>query len=187
MREPIELPSQEMLLKLLSYDPKTGLLTWRERAGQTSFNKRIAGKPALNSIGSNGYRHGAILGINVTAHRVIWKMLTGTEPPEVDHRNGIRPDNRKRNLREGSSLINKRNMKLRKDNSTGICGVVRVRRTGKWMAYIGEGGKQRFLGNFDNQAQAAAARAAEAKRLGFDKRHGTLPDAIPVAIGGIIP
>lgn len=73
--QPKPLPSREALLALLRYDERTGKLFWRHRPTVRALDSN-----------SNGYRRGRLWGEYYYAHRVIWKMLHGTEPPEVDHR-----------------------------------------------------------------------------------------------------
>lgn len=64
-------------------------------------------------------------GKNHFAHRVIWIMYNGPIDKSfvVDHINGDSLDNRIENLRVVKQISNNRNASLRKDNSTGTCGV----------------------------------------------------------------
>ena len=100
---PKPLPPQEELEKLLEYDPETGGLTWKERPRemfleewhQRKWNTRYAGQPALTSTLKGGYKYGNLFDQKVLAHRVIWKMVTGEDPQDVDHIDGNRWNNRK--------------------------------------------------------------------------------------------
>lgn len=179
------LPSQDVLDQLICYEPKTGELLWRSRdssffnstkhrtAEHTAriWNTRYAGKPALSAIGVQGYREGHLLDVHVKSHRVIFKMMTGEEPDQIDHINGDRSDNRWGNLRAVDNTDNQKNAKRRKDNSSGVVGVTwypHERANGTWLAKIG--GK--YLGFYDSFDDAVAARRAAEVEQGYHKNHG---------------
>lgn len=174
------LPSQHELNSLLTYDPETGKLTWRERDikrfksdhhGRT-WNTQFANKEAFTYIDSVGYRQGAICGQSYRAHRVIWKIVYGTEPIQIDHQDGDRANNRIDNLRNVSIGENRKNAGLRSDNTSGVHGVSRIKATGRYRARINVDGVEVFLGNFDTQDEAVAVRLAAEPRYGFHKNHG---------------
>lgn len=60
-------------------------------------------------------------------HRWIWEQIFGPIPSdwEIDHINGVRTDNRLCNLRCIPQAAQKRNMKRRTDNGSGVQGVSR--------------------------------------------------------------
>jgi len=83
-------------------------------------------------------------------------MFIYGEPPkyQIDHRNGIRSDNRIENLREATSAENSQNRTIRSDNASGYIGVFRKKRYKKWGAQIKINKKTKFLGYFDTPEQA---------------------------------
>lgn len=185
MKKANPLPSQEDLNRLLRYEPSTGRLFWRKRVPEmfaeteghsaahtcAQWNSRFAGKEAL--VKENvGYRCGRINYQYVLAHRVIWKMMTGIEPAEVDHIDGERSNNRWKNLREASPSINNRNAAKRSDNTSGVVGVVWHKRHRKWMAGTSLNGKYQFLGLFDDFDEAVAARKQAEQQNDFHQNHG---------------
>lgn len=163
------LPSQEVLLALLDYDPETGLLTWKHRpGGPRDWNTRWAGKPALNCINSAGYRVGAILGQFVHAHRVIWKMIHGWLPDEIDHDDGDGSNNRLPNLIPSNHAGNMRNRRLNSNNKSGVNGVYFDRDRHQWAVEI----NGKHLGRFSTREEARAARKQADMEHGYSKRHG---------------
>lgn len=169
------LPSQEELRELLDYDPETGLLTWKERPialctsprAQKIFNTRFAGRRAA-APNTQGYQQVMIRGRNYRAHRVIWKMMTGEEPNEVDHINGQRSDNRWANLRDVDARTNHRNMCRSQANTSGVTGVGWMPDQSRWRAYIGF----KHLGSFDCVGQAIRTRKSAEKSEGYHPNHG---------------
>lgn len=74
----------------------------------------------------------------------------------IDHINRERNDSRKINLRFVSKSQNCSNTSLRKDNSSNIIGVCKLR--GKWQAYIQYNHKRYYLGVYENFENAVIAR-----------------------------
>lgn len=171
-----QLPDQETLQALLHYEPDTGRLFWKERpremfkseGQQKKWNNRYAGAEALTARQTHGYLHGAILGRKYRAHRVIWKLVHGVEPEQVDHINGDVSDNRLGNLRDVSHQTNGRNQKRSARNSSGVVGVSRHKVSGKWTAAI----KGEYLGLFEDFEEAVAVRKAAEIEHGFHPNHG---------------
>ena len=179
-----ELLHPEILRQLLRYEPETGQLFWLRRpvsmftdGKQTAehncsiWNGRFAEKPALNCPDRRGYLHGHVLRVQVKAHRVVWAIMTGEWPGEIDHIDGNTANNRYRNLRDISHSENGRNLGLKKNNTTGYCGI-RQSPSGRWTAHIMVGGKTVHLGTFDAKAGAAKARADANIKFGFHSNHG---------------
>ena len=179
------LPTQELLRKLLDYDPETGALIWRERTPDMftaatrsaewqckNWNSGYVGKPALNSLAKHGYLRGTLLQKHQYAHRIIWKWMTGEEPNIIDHINGTRNDNHWKNLRSGSQSQNMQNARMRSNNTSGTLGVTWHTTAQIWTARIQINNHKIFLGNFNNIKDAIAARKAAEIKYGFHPNHG---------------
>lgn len=72
-----------------------------------------------------------------------------------------------RHFVEGTCIESIRSRRVSASNQSGIRGVYRNRRTGRWAAQITFQGRTRYLGSFDSLEEAARARA-EAERV-FDE------------------
>jgi hypothetical protein len=142
------------LLKLLEYNPQTGLFTWLK----TLSNRAVAGR--LAGVGTP-VRYGAIRinGVKYPAHKLAIYWYSGIYPFEdVDHRDGRRDNNSIENLRAAGSLINSQNMRsASKNNKVGLLGVAFDPRTGRFRAQILAKGIKYHLGRFATPEEAHAA------------------------------
>lgn len=171
---PVEI---EAVRELLDYDPESGILTWRQRDGvySNAFNARFAGTAAFRENG-RGYLAGTILGKKVRAHRVAWAHYYGAWPTwHIDHIDGDRHNNAILNLREVSVAENNRNRGVTEKNSSGYLGVTWHKKYDRWQARIRVGGKEKFLGLFDDIERAAEVRRAAERKLGYHENHGKKP------------
>lgn len=169
----MEVISVEMLRSLLSYDPETGQLTWKERDGWDGWNARYAGRSALIQSKRGGYLCGKIKNVDFRAHRIAFAMHYGRWPfNEVDHINGVVTDNRATNLREVTPSQNCRNQRRPANNTSGILGVWLDIRSGRWRAEARHDGINHKLGSFDTKEKAAMARAQASERFGYHPNHG---------------
>jgi hypothetical protein len=180
-----ELPTPHALRQLLRHDPDTGLLYWRARPlemfadrKQTQahnaaiWNGRFAEKPAFSTRDKLGYFTGVVHYRSLKAHRVIWAMVHDEWPEfEIDHIDGDPANNLISNLRVVSHRLNGRNLRLKKNNTSGVCGVW-MRPSGRWLASISVDGKTICLGTFDTKDQAAQVRFDAQKHYGFHENHG---------------
>lgn len=158
------LPTPDELRKLLSYDPVSGILTWRADDGRHA---------ALSMAHPKGYLFGVIRGRTVLAHRAAWAIHHGSWPRnQIDHINGVRTDNRIENLRDVTAFENMRNQKRREDNASGVTGVSWDARRRKWRATIGSRGTYKSLGSFETIEEAARVRAMAEKGLCYHENHG---------------
>ena len=102
------LPSRARLEELLTYEPHTGALRWKQGPGkQRHLDGQLAG-----TLNSEGYSQVAIDKRKYRAHRLIWMLAYGQDPAEreVDHIDGDRLNNRLNNLRLATSSQNKFNL-----------------------------------------------------------------------------
>lgn len=159
------LPTPEQLRELLTYDPETGKLFWKERpiglfASRRAFsawNKRFAGQEAMSCV-DEGYKTGCLFNSRVRAHRIAWALYFGSWPKDqIDHINGDRSDNRICNLRESSNAENQWNTSVRSYSSSGLKGIGRKGDSGRWMARISVNGERKYLGTFTTPEDAHRA------------------------------
>ena len=91
-----------------------------------------------------------------------------------------------RHFVDGTCIESIRSRRVSAGNRSGVRGVYRNRRTGRWAAQITFRGKTRYLGSFDSLEEAAGARA-EAEKIfdDFLKQHGdTGAETMPCAVAG---
>ncbi len=179
------LPSQEVLRQLLDYNPDTGVLTWKRRgpewfvAGKRTpsytarwWNDCNAGNLAFTTNKPSGHKCGSLFGKSVLAHRVIWKMVHGSDAVGIDHIDGDPANNALSNLRAVEQAENCRNAAQRKDNSTGVTGVYQVHKANNWHARIYVDKKQVHLGCFEKFEDAVQARKAAEAQYNYHPNHG---------------
>lgn len=164
----------ELVRHLLRYDPETGKLFWRERTpdlfrdGKHSaehtcakWNSKNAGKEAFTTT-SDGRKEGRIFRVGFRAHRVIWAIVYGEWPEEVDHINHDATDNRLVNLRACTHAQNLYNQSSTKGSSSRFLGVSWRSESNAWIAQISVAGKSCRIGKFDAEDEAARAYDAAA-------------------------
>jgi hypothetical protein len=120
---------------------------------------------------SDGYVYTAVEGRQYLVHRLAVLYVTGEWPKnEVDHRNGIRHDNRYSNLRQVTVNQNRQNslgQRKRKGPYPGVYEVERAKTANKFVAQIKKDGKVHYLGTFDSDSDARKARVkAEVRMFG---------------------
>lgn len=158
----------EKVASILSYDPDNGEFRWL-RTG----NRAMRSGDRAGSIHPRGYVHIKIGGYSYAAHRLAWLLVYGAWPAkDLDHKNGVRRDNRIANLRECAGPVeNNQNVRRYASNKSGAHGVGWHKASGKWRARISVGGKQHNLGVF-----ASAEDAAEAYRAAKSRLHTFQPE-----------
>jgi hypothetical protein len=152
----------EFVRSILDYDPLTGLFTWRNRPDlPKKWNTRYAGKRA-GAKGPRGYVQLQISNpnrVNYPAHQLAWVHYYGVWPADqIDHRYGIRDDNRISELRLATNSDNGCNKPMQRNNKSGFIGVHFDQQRGKWRAKINRHGRIQFDKFFDTPEQAHQAR-----------------------------
>jgi hypothetical protein len=109
---------------------------------------------AKRSILRNGQWQ-IILLHRVVLSRKLDRELLSTEL--VDHIDGDGLNNRRENLRLATNAQNQMNRKIGTSNTSGYKGVYWHKSSQKWMARIGVGGRQKYLGVFDTPELAYEA------------------------------
>lgn len=99
-------------------------------------------------------------------HRMMWEAFVGPIPDgmTIDHINRVKGDNSLSNLRLATTQQQARNSGPHRDNRSGVRGVVR-KPSGRFGAHIRDGGRQRWLGMFEDQGSARAARVRAEQEL----------------------
>jgi hypothetical protein len=180
-----DLPTMEMLHRLLVCDAEAGKLFWRARTPDLfgsvghdaihncrKWNARYAGREAFVTL-VKGYLVGSIFGQRLNAHQIIFAMTDGRWPADfLDHIDGDRSNNSRANLREVDHLQNCRNAKMPVTNTTGAVGLEWVARVGRWRARIQVDGRTIHLGYFAEREAAIQARAEADVHFGFHPNHG---------------
>lgn len=165
--------TQETLKSLLKYDPLTGDFTWRVTRPGKAVEGSVAGYKK-----KGGYTAIKIGGRTYKAHRLVFLYMTGEWPlGMVGHSDGDTWDNRWDSLSDFTGGENTRDCKLRKDNTSGVVGVVKSKRlyvdgTFKWNATINtpSGRVQLYTGpNFED---AVKARLEAEIKYGYNSNHG---------------
>lgn len=144
---------------LFDYDPVTGILTWKVRKGNAKPGQ-TAGTP-----NDRGYLLVTVDQVIYTAHRLAWLITSGEWPEHlIDHKNGIRSDNRISNLRDKPSLFNSQNQRrAHSDSKTGFLGVSPSGR--RFLAQISSDGVVKCLGYFPTPEGAHEAYLAAKRQL----------------------
>ena len=150
-----------ILRALVGYNPDDGSLFWKRRDPSMEapgWNFKYAGRPALSIMDDKGYLHGRVLGKNIKAHRAAWSIYHGKWPSGfIDHINGIRSDNRIKNLREATHSQNARNRKPSKSSTSKFLGVHWNLRDAMWESQVNDGCRIIRLGKFKSEIDAALA------------------------------
>lgn len=134
--------TQDELKKVLSYDPYTGVFTWR-----VSLSSRALAGERAGTLRKDGYVQIRIRGKIYYAHRLAFLYMQGRIPVEIDHIDRSPSNNRWGNLRPVTHSQN-----LENRDCKGF-----YERRGKFLAQIKVAGRVMFLGSY---LTADAARSA---------------------------
>lgn len=152
------------------YCPRTGEVRWKKRRS----NKAAAGSIAGSVVRPRGkvYRYVRLGADFVYVHRLAFIIQGIDLPDEVDHIDGNSLNNAWENLRATTHSGNQKNMRMNKLNTTGVQGVCKCSKSGKYRAYVTVDGKQRHLGKHATLDQARIAVEDAKKKYGFHENHG---------------
>lgn len=122
---------------------------------------------AVGAIGANGYLLTHIGKQTYRVHRLIFLHQHGYLPPEIDHIDRNKTNNRVENLRSVTRAQNTHNGSTPKNNTSGVKGVYWHKDAKKWHAQCRVAGKTHYLGIF-----AELDAAAQVVRQFREKHHG---------------
>jgi hypothetical protein len=177
--------TQKYLQECFIYNSKTGDLVWKERPighfknkkGMNIFNGRSAGNVAGTEIKIRKLKYRKIWIMSKTscpvgAHSVIWMLVHGEWPENIDHIDGNGLNNRLENLRNVTHSENLMNCRVSKANTSGCTGVFWNKNLSKWASYIRKEKKHSHLGYFSDWFEAVCARKSAEYRHGYHENHG---------------
>lgn len=151
--------THEYLVTRLNYNPETGIFTWLKVKSSRVKIGDIAG-----SLQYEGYHRVRIYNKEYLAHRLAWFYVYREWPKgQIDHINGIKNDNRIKNLRDVSHSINGQNQT--KHRNGHLVGTTWCKRDKKWRSYIYINGKRKHIGVFLSQQEAHMAYLLKAREL----------------------
>jgi hypothetical protein len=178
----------EIARELLTYNPDTGKLYWKERSekkyyknykiSMKKWNLRWAGKEAFTTInyrenGKINGLHGGFFNKDFRAHRIAWLIYYGEWPKnQIDHINQDPTDNRIENLRDVTQLENLKNQALRSNNKSGYIGVHFEKSKQKYRARVQINNNRKHIGYYNTIEEAVAARAVANINYNFHPNHG---------------
>jgi hypothetical protein len=169
----------EELQKVFFCDAENGALYWKPREiedfkGATQaaqeklhkwWNKKYAHQKVMGTV-SKGYTSVLWKGGVKKMHQIVWALHHGKMPnDQIDHINGDRSDNRISNLREATQQQNAMNRGADKKSTSKYVGVSWSNSHGKWVAQIQSGKKNKRIGYFRTEIEAAEAYQKEAIAL----------------------
>jgi hypothetical protein len=155
--------TQRELRSFLDYNPDTGVFRWK----RGKRGKPVVGAVAGSAKGS-GYVYIGLHGKAYLAHRLAWLYVHGYFPENcIDHINRNPADNRIENLRVVGMMCNLRNTGNRRNNTSGVKGVYRCGKTGKWYAQVMVAGKTHTVGRARSFNEAVCYRLAAEQCLGW--------------------
>lgn len=143
----------EALRQALNYDAASGALTWAISPGA-----RAKLGDEVGCIDGEGYRTFIYRGKQYLAHRVIWAIVYGEWPQEIDHADRNRANNRLTNLTDGDHFENCQNRDLGPLGPSGVRGVTYHKKSGRWMAQFRHRGRNYYVGLFGTPEAAGYAR-----------------------------
>ena len=159
-----DLLSAKDLRELIDYDESTGIFSWKKK------RRGIKTGVALGCDNGFGYLRITVLGKSYYAHRLAWLYVYGQWPKnEIDHINGIKNDNRIKNLRDISGIANLQNrVRCQKNSETQTLGVSWHKKTKKWQAHICVYKQRKYLGLFESIEDAHNEYLKEREKIKYE-------------------
>ncbi len=140
----------EYLKENCRYNRSSGKFFWKKRGFRRTLYKEVGSKH------HSGYKMMFILGRRYSAHRIVWIYENGSFPKDqIDHINGVKSDNRIKNLRDASVRDNNINTKHHRSGRLPGCHFCTY--TKKWRAQIKLNGKRIHLGRYNSETDASYA------------------------------
>ena len=146
----------------IEYDPETGAFTWAK------FRRGCCAGKIAGHVNRHGYRVIKLARKPIRAHRLAWFLSFGVWPTKgIDHKNGIRDDNRLSNLRDVDHSVNMQNKRSAMSNnkSSGLLGVTWNKQHRRWQSKIMVNKKFHHVGLFDSPHEAHAAYLNKKRQL----------------------
>lgn len=166
------------ILNLIKCNAETGEITWAVDY-ELEYRKRIylmkANTPVNFRETQGGYLNLAYKRKPYYASRLMWEAHNGPIPKgfHIDHKNGIKKDNRLCNLRLCSPTQNCLNRPTRRDSRTGVKGVG-ITKAGTFVANVVHNKVRHWLGCYPTLEEAASVvRAFREAHHGEFVNHGT--------------
>lgn len=162
--------TQELVNKVLKYDPISGTLIW---ISNLHSKRAIPNSRAGSLVTSTGYRSITLFGTKYPEHHLIWFIYYGVWPTgQIDHINQKRDDNRIANLRDVSKADNAKNRSRNPHSKLGEHGIWYNMRTDRYVAEITVNGKKVYQKSFADLDEAIRERKLKSIELGFHENHG---------------
>jgi hypothetical protein len=140
----------------LRLDPDSGHLFWQQPRQAIRVGDRAG------TLDTNGYVMVKFRGRRIAAHRIVWFLATGQQPPAtIDHRDGDKANNLPVNLRAATPTLNNANWRARGSLPKGTT----LHKSGRFQASVKRHGKSYYLGLFDTAEEAHAAYVRKASEL----------------------
>ncbi len=150
------------------FDYRDGELFWK-----VSKAIRVKVGDCAGGISGSGYKYIKIDGKSYSCHRLIFCMIHGYLPKEIDHIDGNPLNNRIENLREVNHSDNLKNTKLQSNNKSGVKGVYWHKGNKNWCVNIVVDKKYVYIGSYNSLEKATlAAYSARNKYHGEYANHG---------------
>lgn len=158
-----KLLTQSDLHLLLNYDKDTGAFEWKKK------RRGVKTGTGLGTDNGFGYLRITVLGKSYYAHRLAWFYVYGEWPDQIDHINGVKSDNKIKNLRSVNVQQNAQNkLKAQKNSDSQVLGVSWHKKAKKWQAHICVYKERKYLGLFDDVKDAEEAYKREKERISYD-------------------